>query len=51
MKKFFKTLNEAKKAVKLNDPNGFNDLRIWDLGQHRNKRRFFVGTKFEWFNL
>ena len=49
MKKYYQTLREAKKALKQN-PYGY-DLRIWDLGKHRKKRRFFVGTKLEWLNF
>lgn len=47
--KYYQTLREAKKALKQN-PYGY-DLRIWDLGKHRKKRRFFVGTKLEWLNF
>ena len=50
MKRYFGTLREAKKAMKIKDPNGIH-IRVWDMGKHRKKRRFFVGTHIEWLNF
>ena len=45
MKKFFETAKEARKAAKE------RGKQVFDLGKKRKKRRFFVGTEFEWLNL
>jgi hypothetical protein len=47
MKRYYKTLHEAKKVLKFFG-NGYD---IYDLGKNRKARRFFIGTNFEWLNL
>jgi len=47
MKKYYKTLAQAKKAIKFFG-SGYN---IYDLGKHRKIKRFFIGTHFDWLNL
>ena len=47
MKRYYKTLHEAKKVIKFFG-YGYN---IYDLGKHRKARRFFIGTSIEWLNL
>ena len=47
MKRYYKTLHEAKKVIKFFG-NGYN---IYDLGNDRKARRVFIGTSIEWLNL